>query len=233
MIFQDPYASLNARKRVGAIVSEPLEVHGMGTERGAEAPRPGPARGRRPQPGALQPLPARVLRRAAPADRHRARARGQPEADRRRRAGLGARRVGAGADPQPAPRPPVGVRAHLRLHRARPQRRPPHLRPRRGHVPRQGRRARDDAATSMRAAAPVHGRAPLRRAGREPSRRPEAERVRPRRRRSEPDQPALGLPLPPSLPARPGDLRGERAGARRRRRRATRPRASSRSRSGR
>ncbi len=32
MVFQDPYASLNARKRVGAIVGEPLEVHGMGTE---------------------------------------------------------------------------------------------------------------------------------------------------------------------------------------------------------
>ena len=35
MIFQDPYASLNPRKRVGFIVSEPLEVHriGMETER--------------------------------------------------------------------------------------------------------------------------------------------------------------------------------------------------------
>ena len=32
MIFQDPYASLNSRKRVGFIVSEPLEVHGIGTE---------------------------------------------------------------------------------------------------------------------------------------------------------------------------------------------------------
>jgi oligopeptide/dipeptide ABC transporter ATP-binding protein len=32
MIFQDPYASLNARKRVGFIISEPLEVHGIGTE---------------------------------------------------------------------------------------------------------------------------------------------------------------------------------------------------------
>jgi oligopeptide transport system ATP-binding protein len=31
MIFQDPYASLNSRKRVGFIVGEPLEVHGMGT----------------------------------------------------------------------------------------------------------------------------------------------------------------------------------------------------------
>jgi oligopeptide transport system ATP-binding protein len=32
MIFQDPYASLNSRKRVGAIVAEPLEVHSMGTD---------------------------------------------------------------------------------------------------------------------------------------------------------------------------------------------------------
>jgi len=32
MIFQDPYASLNPRKRVGFIISEPLEVHRLGTE---------------------------------------------------------------------------------------------------------------------------------------------------------------------------------------------------------
>jgi oligopeptide transport system ATP-binding protein len=31
MIFQDPYASLNGRKRVGFIVAEPLEVSGLGT----------------------------------------------------------------------------------------------------------------------------------------------------------------------------------------------------------
>jgi oligopeptide/dipeptide ABC transporter ATP-binding protein len=33
MVFQDPYASLNARMRVGAIVAEPLEVHGIGTDK--------------------------------------------------------------------------------------------------------------------------------------------------------------------------------------------------------
>jgi oligopeptide/dipeptide ABC transporter ATP-binding protein len=32
MIFQDPYASLNARKRVGFIIGEALQVHGMGTD---------------------------------------------------------------------------------------------------------------------------------------------------------------------------------------------------------
>jgi oligopeptide/dipeptide ABC transporter ATP-binding protein len=32
MVFQDPYASLNARKRGGSIVGEPLEVHGIGSE---------------------------------------------------------------------------------------------------------------------------------------------------------------------------------------------------------
>jgi peptide/nickel transport system ATP-binding protein len=32
MIFQDPYASLNPRKRVGFIIGEPLEVHGIGSD---------------------------------------------------------------------------------------------------------------------------------------------------------------------------------------------------------
>src|SRR5205823_4748152 len=30
MVFQDPYASLNPRKRVGSIVGDPLKIHGLG-----------------------------------------------------------------------------------------------------------------------------------------------------------------------------------------------------------
>jgi oligopeptide transport system ATP-binding protein len=33
MVFQDPYASLNPRKRVGTIVSDPLRIHGIGSRR--------------------------------------------------------------------------------------------------------------------------------------------------------------------------------------------------------
>ena len=123
MIFQDPYASLNPRKRVGQILEDPFRIH-RSRQRAAD-PRAACSEllevvglSRRSR----QPLPARVLRRPAPADRRRARARAEPAADRRRRAGLGARRLDPGAGDQPARRPPGRVRPDLRLHRARPRR---------------------------------------------------------------------------------------------------------------
>ncbi len=143
MIFQDPYASLNPRKRVGQIVGDPLRLQGVAS--GAELRRrvAGAARAGRPLPRALQPLPARVLRRPAAADRDRPGAGAAAEAGDRRRAGLRARRLDPGADRQPARRPPGRVRPHLRLRRPRHRRRPPHLRPDRGHARRQDRRAGD------------------------------------------------------------------------------------------
>ena len=106
-VFQDPYGSFNPRHRVARLVAEPfhlLDRAAARAPRGAAAVEAalegGGARGRRC--GEVHP---RVLRRPAPAHRHRPRADHPPEADRPRRGGLGARRAGAGADPRPARRP--------------------------------------------------------------------------------------------------------------------------------
>ena len=82
MIFQDPYASLNPRHSIGKIVGEPLRVHGVGSRA-----RDGCARSRapddgRPARGCREPVPARVLRWAAPAHRARSCARAEPRVSR-------------------------------------------------------------------------------------------------------------------------------------------------------
>ena len=102
MIFQDPYASLNPRKRVGTIISDPMRIHGIGDRKERKEKVEDLLRDGRPLARALQPLPARVLRRPAPAHRRRPRARAAAEADRRRRAGLRPRRLDPGADGEPA-----------------------------------------------------------------------------------------------------------------------------------
>ena len=161
MIFQDPYASLNPRKRVGFIIGEPLEVHGLGT----------PAEIKRRVQELLEVVGLnpehynRFPHEFSGGQRQRigvARALvGQPEADRLRRAGLGAGRLGAGADPQPAQGPAGRLRPDVRLHRARPERRAAHLGPGDGDVPRQGGRGRVARGALPRAEAPLHGRAAL------------------------------------------------------------------------
>ena len=85
MVFQDPYGSLSPRMSVEQIVAEGLGVHGLGDEAGRVAAI---LRGGRPRPRDRRPLPARVLRRPAPAHRHRPRDDPAAEARRPRRADL-------------------------------------------------------------------------------------------------------------------------------------------------
>ena len=98
-------------------------------------------------PDARGPLSARVLRRPAPAHRHRPGARGRSQADHRRRAGFRARRVDPGADHQPARGSEGPLRPHARHRRARSRRHPAHERPGGRHVSGRDRRV---VATRMR-----------------------------------------------------------------------------------
>ena len=156
IIFQDPYASLNPRMTVGAIIGEPL-VDPQARPRRRRVSRTRIVElletvGLRRRPHA--PLPARVLRRPAPAHRHRARARGQPElivCDEPVSAldvSIQAQVINLLEDLQQQ------VRPDLPLHRARPVGRRAHQRPRRGDVPRPDRRDRAGAASSTRT--PLH-----------------------------------------------------------------------------
>ena len=74
MVFQDPYASLNPRLRAGQIVGEPLENFETLSAAERRRARRRRARAGRPAPRGDAALPVRVLRRPAPAPRHRPRA---------------------------------------------------------------------------------------------------------------------------------------------------------------
>ena len=102
MIFQDPYSSLNPRHTVGAIVSAPFRLQKVTPPGGVRRTVQELLEAGRPQPRALQSLPARVLRRPAAAHRDRPHAGAAAQADRRRRAGIRARRVDPGPGHQPA-----------------------------------------------------------------------------------------------------------------------------------
>ena len=70
MIFQDPYSSLNPRRRVGSLIAEPFVIHEMYTEDGERKRRVQELMDRVGlNPEHYNPLSARVLRRPAPAHR--------------------------------------------------------------------------------------------------------------------------------------------------------------------
>ena len=163
-----------------------------GAQEQGDAEGPGAARGGRPQPRALQPLPARVLRRSAPAHRHRPGAHPAAQAAGGRRAGVRARRLDPGAGDQPAPGPAERVQDLVPVHRARPRGGASLLPRGGGDVPRQDRRGGRPGHDLPAAAPPLHAgpavRGPRRAAGggrRSPGADPPAGR------RTQPDQPAV------------------------------------------
>ena len=120
IIFQDPFGSLNPRMPVSDIIGEGLMAQGMTRRQGARRARSADAGGGGPAARLHPPLPARVLRRPAPAHRHRPGARPGPGVHRLRRAGLRAGRVDPVADPQPAAGPAARVRPDVPVHQPQP-----------------------------------------------------------------------------------------------------------------
>ena len=159
MVFQDPMTSFNPVYRVGTQIVEAIRAHRReigdkeARERAVEMldsvgiPDAGPARRR---------LPARVLRRHAPAgdDRDGAGA-GARRADRRR-ADDRARRHRPGADPRPARAAQPRARPGDDPDHPRPRRRRRGRRPGAGHVRRAGGRAGHARRDLLRPPAPLH-----------------------------------------------------------------------------
>ena len=190
MIFQDPYSSLNPRRTVGTIISEPFGIHGM-------------HKGEGERKRAVQDLMDTV----GLNPEHYNRYPHEFSGGQRQRIGV-ARALALKpklivAD-EPVSALDVSIQAQilnllrdlqrelgltLDLHRPRPLRRAPHVRPRRGDVPRQDRRDGAVGRALRPSADAVHGRADVRGAGRGPAARgdeeaPGARGRRARRRRT-------------------------------------------------
>ena len=141
IIFQNPYASLNPRFTVGHILTEPMDIHGIGAiGAGAHGARVRASRQGRPARSLVLQVPARVLGRAAAADRDRALPHDEARHPDLRRVGVGARRFGPGAGAEPAAGPAGRVQAVLHLHLARSRGRQVHRRRDHGDERREDRR---------------------------------------------------------------------------------------------
>ena len=170
-------------------------------EAGAGAGARGAARDGHPA-DALPAVPARVLRRHAPADHDRAGARAAARGRRRRRADDGARRARRGPDPAHPGRPAAQLRHRAAADHAQPRDRRRGLRPGRGDVRGPDRRAGPGVRHHDQAVAPVLARA----AALDDLALDDGAALDPGRAAG-PRRPAAGLPLPPALPGRDEGLR--------------------------
>ena len=158
MVFQDPLTSLNPLYRIGDQIVETIRTHADVSESaGARARHRAAAGGRHPgRAGAHRQLPARVLRRHAPARGAGAGAvRGARPADRRR-ADDRARRVDPGADHRAPEAAVPGARHRRHADHPRHGRDRRDGRPRGRHVCRAHRRDRPGARRGQEPAPSLH-----------------------------------------------------------------------------
>ena len=192
----------NPRMTVAELLAEPLAGPRHRARRRAATGSPSCSSWSSCRPTRPRPLPAPVLRRAAPAHRHRPGARRRARPARARRAGVGARRQHPGRDHPPARAAarPSSTSAYLFIAHDLVRGAPPQ-RPRRGHVPRQDRRDGTAAEVYDVPGPPVHPGAAVGGADPRPARRapaaahrarPASRRPRPTRRRAAGSAPAAG-----------------------------------------
>ena len=197
LIFQDPYGSLNPRMTVGEMLAEPLLLHSDLSPAGRRERVADLLAHRRSEGRPRAALPPRVLRRPAPAHRHRPRARHGAQAHRLRRTGLRPRRLHPQPDPEPSQGPAAAPGARVHLHQPRPGGGEAHRLARGRHVPRAHRRDRRVRCDLRRAAPPLYAGPAVGGAGAVGRRAPTA--AHPPRRSPERARPAARLPSPSAL----------------------------------
>ena len=215
MIFQDPYTSLNPRHTVGAIVGAPLEVHNdRPEEQGARRGSRSSSRSWASTPSTTTATPTSSPAASASASASPARSRSTPRCSsptsRSRRSTCRSRRRSSTCSrtSRPSSTSSFLFIAHdlAIVRHFCPEVAVMYL----GKIVEIG-----DRETHLRPPAPpLHAGAALRGARRQAGGDRRSARAHPPRgRRAEPDQPAVGLPVPHAVPVRPGDLRQGRAAA--------------------